>query len=262
MLAQPSTDLDSHSWARLTDGTPLVTHAALGAGQVVLFHVTSTAEWSNLPLSGLFVSMLEHLIDQASGIETPAGAMPLAPYMVLDGDGALVAPLPARRRCGLTRLGGPRLRPRIRRGCTARATAAVRSIRAMTPRPLRPRPRSARCPTCGAGGGYRHRAAAAAAGRPGPAGRWCHQRGAARAQEGTRACRGAGAGLRAGHPAHADDIPADVPRAALETRLAYIVTGHEETDDVSREGLQGPVRLRQCPHLRRAGPSGWRGARA
>lgn len=29
------------------------------------------------------------------------------------------------------------------------------------------------------------------------------------------------------------------PRAALETRLAYIVTDHPEIDDVSKEGLQG-----------------------
>lgn len=30
-----------------------------------------------------------------------------------------------------------------------------------------------------------------------------------------------------------------MPRAALETRLAYIVTGHADIDDVSKEGLQG-----------------------
>ena len=32
-----------------------------GAGQVVLVHVTANAEWSTLPLSGLFVQMLERL---------------------------------------------------------------------------------------------------------------------------------------------------------------------------------------------------------
>jgi hypothetical protein len=47
--------------ASLGDGTPLVTRKTVGSGQVVLFHVTANAEWSNLPLSGLFVEMLERL---------------------------------------------------------------------------------------------------------------------------------------------------------------------------------------------------------
>ncbi len=38
-----------------------MTRKAIGAGQVVLVHVTANAEWSNLPLSGLFVQMLERL---------------------------------------------------------------------------------------------------------------------------------------------------------------------------------------------------------
>ena len=46
---------------RLSDGTPLVTRRQLGQGQVVLFHVTANTEWSNLPISGLFVAMLERL---------------------------------------------------------------------------------------------------------------------------------------------------------------------------------------------------------
>ncbi len=47
--------------AALADGTPLVTRKTLGEGQVVLFHVTANAEWSTLPLSGLFVQMLDRL---------------------------------------------------------------------------------------------------------------------------------------------------------------------------------------------------------
>jgi hypothetical protein len=39
----------------------LVTRRQLGQGQVVLFHVTANTEWSNLPISGLFVAMLERL---------------------------------------------------------------------------------------------------------------------------------------------------------------------------------------------------------
>ena len=61
VLAEPGTDLGAHVIARLSDGTPLVTRKFLGQGQVVLFHVTANMDWSNLPISGLFVSMLERL---------------------------------------------------------------------------------------------------------------------------------------------------------------------------------------------------------
>ncbi|MDR0808666.1 MAG: BatA domain-containing protein, partial [Gemmobacter sp.] len=54
VLADPDPDLAARSIAALADGTPLVTRKALGDGQVVLFHVTANAEWSSLPLSGLF----------------------------------------------------------------------------------------------------------------------------------------------------------------------------------------------------------------
>ncbi len=61
VLAQPGPDLGSRTIASLADGTPLVTRTEVGQGQVVLVHVTANAEWSTLPLSGLFVQMLERL---------------------------------------------------------------------------------------------------------------------------------------------------------------------------------------------------------
>ncbi len=61
VMAQPDPTLAERTIASLTDGTPLVTRNRIGQGQVVLFHVTANAEWSSLPLSGLFVSMLERL---------------------------------------------------------------------------------------------------------------------------------------------------------------------------------------------------------
>ena len=61
VLAQPDPDLAAATLATLADGTPLVTRRDLGAGQIVLFHITANAEWSTLPLSGLFVQMLERL---------------------------------------------------------------------------------------------------------------------------------------------------------------------------------------------------------
>ncbi|MFQ5623431.1 MAG: DUF4159 domain-containing protein, partial [Paracoccaceae bacterium] len=92
VMAQPDPDLPSRVLATLEDGTPLVTGRKLGDGQVVLFHVTANAEWSNLPLSGLFVQMLERLAVSARG--TAPGAVELAgrkwrPERVLTGFGEL-----------------------------------------------------------------------------------------------------------------------------------------------------------------------------
>jgi len=61
VMAQPDPTLASRVIAQLTDGTPMVTRKRVGQGQIVLFHVTANAEWSSLPLSGLFVQMLERL---------------------------------------------------------------------------------------------------------------------------------------------------------------------------------------------------------
>ena len=61
VMAQPDPSLSERVIAALVDGTPLVTRKHLGDGQIVLFHVTANAEWSTLPLSGLFVQMLERL---------------------------------------------------------------------------------------------------------------------------------------------------------------------------------------------------------
>lgn len=61
VMAQPDPTLADRVIAQLADGTPLVTRKTEGEGQVVLVHVTANAEWSSLPLSGLFVQMLERL---------------------------------------------------------------------------------------------------------------------------------------------------------------------------------------------------------
>jgi len=95
VLAEPSSSLAAHTWATLRDGTPLVTEKALGAGRVVLFHVTANADWSNLPLSGLFVEMLRRLVAISVGVATPADKTVLAPYQTVDGFGVLNQPPPS-----------------------------------------------------------------------------------------------------------------------------------------------------------------------
>ena len=67
VVAQPDPNLSERVVAALQDGTPLVTQKSAGNGRVVLFHVTANAEWSNLPLSGLFVQMLERLAVSTAG---------------------------------------------------------------------------------------------------------------------------------------------------------------------------------------------------
>jgi hypothetical protein len=95
VLAEPSADLAGRTWAALEDGTPLVTEMPEGAGRVVLFHVTANADWSNLPLSGLFVDMLRRLVELSVGVATPQGTTTLAPAETLDGFGLLSQPPPA-----------------------------------------------------------------------------------------------------------------------------------------------------------------------
>jgi hypothetical protein len=92
VMAQPDPTLASRVIAQLTDGTPLVTRKRIGAGQVVLFHVTANAEWSTLPLSGLFVQMLERLA-VSSAVALPdlseMQGTTWQPIEVLDGFGTL-----------------------------------------------------------------------------------------------------------------------------------------------------------------------------
>jgi uncharacterized protein DUF4159 len=95
VLAQPSANLNAHTWAMLTDRTPLVTAAARGAGWIAQFHTTANADWSNLALSGLFVDMLRRLVALSAGVARTDDASLLAPAATLDGFGQLGTPPPA-----------------------------------------------------------------------------------------------------------------------------------------------------------------------
>ena len=91
VLAQPDAELSKRTIAALVDGTPLVTRKAVGDGQVVLIHVTANAEWSTLPLSGLFVQMLERLAVSTRPSElnkSDLAGQVWVPQRVLDGYGA------------------------------------------------------------------------------------------------------------------------------------------------------------------------------
>ncbi len=97
VLADPAALPAPATWASLADGTPLVTATHLGAGEVVLFHVTANADWSNLPLSGLFVDMLSRLVARSAGVAVADDGRRLAPALALDGAGVLGAMPPFAR---------------------------------------------------------------------------------------------------------------------------------------------------------------------
>ena len=93
VLAQPDPTLANRVIASLSDGTPLVTRKSLDRGQIVLFHVTANAEWSSLPLSGLFVQMLDRLaissLGDTPGMSEMQGTV-WQPLKTLNGFGRLV----------------------------------------------------------------------------------------------------------------------------------------------------------------------------
>ena len=97
VLAEPDSTLTRASWAVLEDGTPLVSAAARGKGQIILFHVTADTSWSNLPLSGIFVDMLRRCLQLAASHanagpgQFSAGEL-LPARLTLDGFGTLSAP--------------------------------------------------------------------------------------------------------------------------------------------------------------------------
>ena len=96
VMAEPGIETDTRTWARLEDGSPIVTSAPLGQGRIVLFHVTAGPEWSNLALSGLYVDMLQRLLPLAKGraIEQSESAADWVLDRELDAFGRLQSPPP------------------------------------------------------------------------------------------------------------------------------------------------------------------------
>ena len=105
VLAEPDATLGDNTWATLADGTPLVTAAHRGKGLLVLFHVTGDTRWSDLPLSGAFVDMLKRIVALSGTTVAAEGAAAAsknahavaAPSHMLDGFGSFVAPPPTAR---------------------------------------------------------------------------------------------------------------------------------------------------------------------
>jgi hypothetical protein len=146
VLAEPDGDLPDKVWAVLADGTPLVTARREAKGLIVLVHVTANADWSNLPLTGLFVDMLRRVLDlaPAAGAGT-AAATPqatteaaFAPYRALSGNGDLIEPLPETKPIAAALIDKARALPQTpaglyRRGPQERAINIVHAGDGLTP---------------------------------------------------------------------------------------------------------------------------------
>jgi hypothetical protein len=273
VLAEPDSGLTERTWATLADGTPLVTAARRGKGVVVLFHVTADTRWSNLPLSGAFVEMFKRIValagtaqasDAASGERRGAAREAVPPTRVLDGFGAFGPPPATARPVPADFTGrasadhppgfyGPpeglvavntlapadRLAPLDYAGLNARRE----SYRVVEPQDLR---------------GPIFLAALALLLIDALVVFWLSG-GIARLRPRRRAAAAGialmltGAWLVASSQAQG----ADLARSALETRLAYVVTGDREVDNITRVGLQSlTVFLAQRTALEAGDPVG------
>ena len=243
VLAQPDAKLADATWARLADGTPLVTQAGRGLGRVVLFHTTANADWSDLSLSGLFVDMLRRVVALSAGVATEAEGTRLAPVETLDGFGTAGPPQPAAGPLAAEAFASTAASPRHPPGLYG-PESGRRVLNLATRHP----PPSAAPPIPGA---REEPVAGTAAERllaP-----WLLAAALALLAIDmlvSLRLRGLFRGRRAiaallllalATPAHAQTLVPNQQAAnpALVTRLAYIVTGDAEVDAISRAGLAG-----------------------
>jgi Domain of unknown function (DUF4159)/Aerotolerance regulator N-terminal len=258
VLAEPDATLGDNTWATLADGTPLVTAAHRGKGLIVLFHVTGDTRWSDLPLSGAFVDMLKRIVALSVTTMTAEGAaaasknarVVAAPSHILDGFGSFVAPPPTARPVPEDFAGGathdhpPGFYGPPESLLAVNTLAGGDRLAALDFSPLVDasrevyrisEPQDLRGPVLLAaialllldsiivlflGGGIQRliprRLPAASASIVVIAAL-------------TLTCVSA----------YAQQSPTDVPQSALETKLAYVITGNAEVDSISKAGLSG-----------------------
>jgi hypothetical protein len=257
VLAEPDSELPDKVWASLADGTPLVTAAKQGKGMIVLFHVTANADWSNLPISGLFVEMLRRVLDLAPaagggtrGGAASADAQAFAPYRELDGSGELTDPSPdiqpipaaaidkaivsAATPAGLYRRGEQERALNITPGGD-RLTPIAGLPDAIALRSLSPRPALALAPYAFALAMLLFLADCLAALVMSGGLTRLRQRGAAAPVAVALLLVAAWPSA----PLLAQSNDDFAMRNALETRFAYVITGDSEIDRISEEGLKG-----------------------
>ena len=245
-------------WATLDDGTPLVTARREGKGLIVLFHVTANADWSNLPLTGLFVDMLRRVLDLApaagggAAVATAqADAQAFTPWRALDGFGDLTDPLPDVQPIPAAAIDKARASAATpaglyRRGAQERALNITRSGDALdSHRRIAGRPSPSARSTPHAGNGRSRHSSS-----PSPPCCSCSialPRCSSAAASTACACSAGqrrqhsavAAGAAACSGANAQSTDDFALQNALQTRLAYVITGDSAIDDISQKGLTG-----------------------
>ena len=276
VLAEPTLELNEKTWARLSDGTPLITAERNGLGWLVLVHVTANTEWSNLPISGLFVDLLRRIVDLSQGVIEEDSRASLPPLQSLNGFGVLGDPPPLAAaispRAVTEPAPGPSSPPGYYGNDTARRALnladGVKTLKALGP-----------LPEGVSRSGY-EKGDSALSLMP-----WLLlaalilaivdtaiglvMRGLLRLRPGKAAAGMASAlalaFLATGGPADAQSSggtartgpDARALRATLETSLAYVITGDRSADRISRAGLAGLTRvLRQRTSVEPAEPLG------
>ncbi len=242
VLAEPDIELAAKTWARLADGTPLVTAEKRGRGWVVLVHTTANADWSNLALSGLFVQMLRRIVGMSQGV-TAASEASLPPIETLDGFGHLQRAPPNVRPIAGKDLAATVVSPQHPPGFygTRDARRAL-NLSTGTPRlkAIAGLPAAARRETFGRAGEVDMRAPVLTAALILALADLLIAyglRGLLRRRPAQIAAALLLAALALPPPSRADD--AFVVRATSELRLAYVRTGNDEVDNESRAGLVG-----------------------
>lgn len=92
VIANSSYSSEKLIWARLEDGTPIVSSSKDEKGWLVLFHTTANNEWSNLPISQLFLSMMNRLTMLGKGYDERLYTEKLPLKMYLNGYGGITKP--------------------------------------------------------------------------------------------------------------------------------------------------------------------------
>lgn len=91
VLPDPTRETSHMVWAQLQDGTPLITASSLEDGLLVLVHTTATPEWSDLALSGTYITILQKLAKlSAKPSKALSFSHALQPIHVLDGFGNFI----------------------------------------------------------------------------------------------------------------------------------------------------------------------------
>ncbi len=256
VLAEPGPETAARTWARLADGTPLVSGERRGAGALVLVHTTAGPEWSNLALSGLYIDMLRRLVALSAGVAGDGGEGLLQPLETLDGLGRLGEP-PATARAlegaggGGGEAGGPKkadgvgpTHPPGFYGTSLARNALNLGASGLGLKPLQLPPGVAVAGYAGAEGETGLAAALLLAALVLALADMLvglRLRGLAGVALAVMMAAGSAFAAPLDVPAEADvTAPPDVTaEAAMRTWLAYVQTGNAALDDTSRAGLEG-----------------------